>query len=334
MSRENEPFVVVHVGAGKHATSKLPKYSHLCHKACDFAMERLLEHGGVRRAAVETCKLLEDSHLTNAGTGSQLNANGHVECDASIIDSVSMVGSSVAAVSGVLNPIEVAEKLGNSAIDGEKDKWGRSRPLFLRGKGAEMYAEKTGCRCVDPKEMITPEAEQLFLQWGKMMQEEEINDTVGVICGNDTMVVAVSSSGGVALKEPGRVGPAALIGAGTAIKKTDSKLVACCATGFGEDIITMNLASLVCDNLIIGDDDHSTITKVFKSMSTDHHLQSTPPCVGAVSVSIEDDCRVLTYAHTTDSMILAYRSASSKTIVVKSGDGGKPGSLFTGGSAL
>ena len=44
--------------------------------------------------------LLQDSHITNAGTGSNLTEDGIVECDASIMDSRTNAYGAVGAAPG------------------------------------------------------------------------------------------------------------------------------------------------------------------------------------------------------------------------------------------
>lgn len=71
-------------------------------------------------------------------------------------------------------------------------------------------------------------------------------DTVGIIVIDDAGVMAVgSSSGGISLKQEGRVGSAAIYGAGLIIINQDNCTVGVTCSGQGEQIIHAQLATRI-----------------------------------------------------------------------------------------
>lgn len=82
-------FVGIHIGAGYHDPKRETEYKELIFAACmkaQQALEHYKENAAIR-AVEEAISFLEDSPLTNAGRGSCLSIDGHVECDASIMES-------------------------------------------------------------------------------------------------------------------------------------------------------------------------------------------------------------------------------------------------------
>ncbi|KAL8716878.1 MAG: hypothetical protein Q9225_005825 [Loekoesia sp. 1 TL-2023] len=87
---------------------------------------------------------------------------------------------------------------------------------------------------------------------------DDITDTVGAIAvdclGN---IAAGSSSGGIGMKHRGRIGPAALVGVGTAVvpvdaEDTDKTSVATVTSGTGEHMATTMAASVCANRLYTG----------------------------------------------------------------------------------
>uniref|UniRef100_A0A8C5MK28 Taspase 1 n=1 Tax=Leptobrachium leishanense TaxID=445787 RepID=A0A8C5MK28_9ANUR len=230
-------FVLVHAGAGYHSESKAKEYKHVCKRACKKAIEKLqagdLATDAVTAALVE----LEDSPFTNAGMGSNLNLLGEIECDASIMDGKSLSFGAVGSLSGIKNPVLAANKL---LCEGQKGKLsaGRIPPCFLVGEGALKWAVDHGIPTCPQDIMATKlslaafkrnkrklelaeKVETDFMQLKKRRQSSEKEndsgplDTVGaIVVDQDGNVAAAVSSGGLAMKHPGRVGQAALYGCG------------------------------------------------------------------------------------------------------------------------
>jgi taspase (threonine aspartase 1) len=92
-------------------------------------------------------------------------------------------------------------------------------------------------------------------------------DTIGVVCVDKTGdVVASCSSGGLALKHPGRVGQAGSYGAGVWAEKTDTDSSYCCCTsGCGEHLVRTTLAREVVDHVRSSDCPTSALHQVMKN---------------------------------------------------------------------
>ncbi|KAK1376991.1 putative threonine aspartase [Heracleum sosnowskyi] len=94
-------FVAVHVGAGYHAPSSEKALRLAMNRACLAAASVLQkESNGCFDAVVAAIQTLEDDPSTNAGRGSNLTEDGHVECDASIMDGYSGAFGAVGSVPG------------------------------------------------------------------------------------------------------------------------------------------------------------------------------------------------------------------------------------------
>jgi beta-aspartyl-peptidase (threonine type) len=229
------------------------------------AGSQILRDGGTAlEAVVATVVALEDHPLFNAGYGSLLNSEGHVEMDASVmvaeplprsaarkgkapakrarhLDHVehhidladyTVTAGAVAAVSRVRNPVVLAQAVME-----------HSPHIMMAAAGAESFARKVGIRLVRPEEMISERARE---RWRLRRQQAAIADagaaaraaighgTVGAVAIDARgAIAAATSTGGVPGKLFGRVGDSAVIGAGTFAHPFG----AASATGQGEAII-------------------------------------------------------------------------------------------------
>lgn len=189
---------------------------------------RLLEKKEGAGDAVETLiKTVEDyPYYKSVGFGGLPNAEGILEMDAAFMDGDTFEIGAVAGITDVKNPISVARKL-------SKDKFNS----FRVGEGATKYSMLAG---FERKSMLTERAHKLWEKRLKEIQENNLNpydghDTVGAVTLDQkgTMTAGTSSSG-LFMKKPGRVGDSPLSGSGFYV---DSEIGGAAATGLGEDLM-------------------------------------------------------------------------------------------------
>uniref|UniRef100_A0A8D0SNI6 Threonine aspartase 1 n=1 Tax=Sus scrofa TaxID=9823 RepID=A0A8D0SNI6_PIG len=299
-------FVLVHAGAGYHSESKAKEYKHVCKRACQKAIEKL-QAGALATDAVTAALVeLEDSPFTNAGMGSNLNLLGEIECDASIMDGKSLNFGAVGALSGIKNPVSVANRL---LCEGQKGKLsaGRIPPCFLVGEGAYRWAVDHGIPSCPPNIMTTrfslaafkrnkrklelaERVETDFIQLKKRRQSSEKEndtgtlDTVGaVVVDHEGNVAAAVSSGGLALKHPGRVGQAALYGCGCWAENTGAHNPYSTAVSTSVEFLWSHTTESMCVGYMSAQDGKAKT-----------HISRLPPgAVAGQSVAIEGGvCRL------------------------------------------
>lgn len=220
---------------------------------------------------VAVIKCLEDEVLTNAGYGSNLSISGQVECDASIMDGTDLMFGAVGAIQSVKNPIEASYLVLNNQREAPMP-LGLIAPNFLVGEGASRWAISKGCQ---QSSLISDKALQVYEKYKAKLdnyyQENELShlplkrarfDTVGaVVIDLQARVASGVSSGGLILKQDGRVGQSAIIGAGCWAQEN----VAISTSGIGEYLVRTSLAR-ECAKVLLVDKECllSAVNKVFQ----------------------------------------------------------------------
>jgi len=160
---------------------------------------RFLQNGADSTLAVEIAiKYLEDKEITNAGFGSNLNINGVVEGDATIVDHLgrsgacgavpgeettqSRDGANVTANNmskGIGNPISLANLIREASI--KPLSLCRVSPNILVGIGARKFAEEHGMPSVMNELLVSRNAKYRFEQWYRDLVDAEakINTALG-----------------------------------------------------------------------------------------------------------------------------------------------------------
>lgn len=190
----------------------------------------LLADGGSALDAVTLCVgLLEDDPLFNAGRGSVLTADGHVEMDAAIMDGRNLAAGAVAGVRRIRNPVRAARAVME-----------RSGHVFLVGEGAEAFAAAAGCDMAPADYFLTSAR---CAEHARSQTAAAKLGTVGAVARDAAGdLAAATSTGGVPGKRYGRVGDSPVIGAGVF---ADNASCAVSCTGVGEDFLRMSIARTV-----------------------------------------------------------------------------------------
>ncbi|MFW9974449.1 MAG: isoaspartyl peptidase/L-asparaginase family protein [Candidatus Thorarchaeota archaeon] len=216
------PLVIVHGGAGSWKDERIPIGIEYVEKAAKVGFN-VLNIGGSAVDAAEACTLfMESSGNLNAGKGARPNLDGIQELDAMIIDGKNLQFGSVAAVSGIQNPISLARYIM------EKTDFN-----FFAGQNAKKLYDK-----------MIAEGYRQEVQSGVIESPnlETIGDTVGcIVVDIEGNIAATSSTGGIPEKLPGRVGDSPVMGAGAYA----NDVCGASATGWGEHIMRVVLSRMV-----------------------------------------------------------------------------------------
>ena len=232
--------VLVHGGAGDVPDEALAGHIDGCHTAATRAAAVLRDGGTALDAAGHAVEALEDDPRFNAGTGACLNAEGHLELDAAIMEGESLRAGAVCALPSFQHPIAIAR----AALDvGEH--------VLYAGAGAERFALAHGFTRAAEAEMITEASRDRLARLRKgLVDSNWAGGTVGAVVRDvHGTVVAATSTGGKVGKAPGRVGDAPILGAGT---YADNAAGACSNTGDGESFLRVCLAKTAIEWLRSG----------------------------------------------------------------------------------
>jgi beta-aspartyl-peptidase (threonine type) len=240
--------LVVHGGAGTWKGTRRRRGHRGVRRAASIGADTL-RNGGTALDAIEACIVaMEDDPTFNAGYGSALNLLGRAEMDASIMDGRTLEAGAVALVTRVRNPIRLArlvmEKTDHVLVASSGAE--RLARLFrLESHNPITHSAKKSWRLLRAqlaRGQVTylPKAYELAREFPEIMSA----GTVGAVARDgDGNIAAGTSTGGLALRLPGRVGDTPLIGSGTYADESGG----CSVTGIGEGAIRLTLAKSACD---------------------------------------------------------------------------------------
>jgi beta-aspartyl-peptidase (threonine type) len=217
--------IAVHSGAGSYAREQITHEREVEIK--DGILEALkagyevLKRGGRHLEATEHAIIkLEDNPLFNAGKGAKINRDLEVELDASMMDGSTLKCGGVAAVKNIKNPIK-----------GAKLVMEQTEHVLIAGHAMDKLAKEAGLEMVDNSYFFTVERLQEYLKVRDQQLSPNKSGTVGAVAldshGN---LSAMTSTGGITYKLPGRVGDSPIIGAGN-YANNETCAISCTGTG-------------------------------------------------------------------------------------------------------
>jgi len=234
--------IAIHGGAGTLVKGMMTPEKEIAYKqALQKALDSgytILENEGTAVDAVEIAvKILEDSHLFNAGKGAVFTATETHEMDASIMDGKTLDAGAVSLITGIKNPVSLA-----------RDVMEKSEHVFLAGEGAMQFAKANGYKLEKPDYFYDELRHQQWLDIKdtdnfqldhtstKLSNQKDSKfGTVGAVaCDKNGNIAAATSTGGMTNKRYGRVGDSPMIGAGN---YANNKTCAVSCTGSGEFFI-------------------------------------------------------------------------------------------------
>jgi beta-aspartyl-peptidase (threonine type) len=253
-----EPAIIIHGGAGKLNEEKKEAAQKGILEAVKVGWKTLKhsEKNSALEAVENAVKVLEDDPSFNAGTGSVLALDGEVYMDASIMDGANLSAGAVCNIQRVRYPITLAKKIHTE-----------TNHVLICGNTGEKLAELLGLEMID-KDLITQQRQK---QWkeglAKLLDKANVDykylpknrallskfpqlhppsgGTVGAVARDTQGNIAVATStGGMFLKLPGRVGDTAVIGAGTYAWNEAGGVS---ATGYGEVGVELAISKSVVD---------------------------------------------------------------------------------------
>eukprot|EP00770_Monocercomonoides_exilis_P000555 MONOS_551.1-p1 / transcript=MONOS_551.1 / gene=MONOS_551 / organism=Monocercomonoides_exilis_PA203 / gene_product=unspecified product / transcript_product=unspecified product / location=Mono_scaffold00009:7001-9022(+) / protein_length=557 / sequence_SO=supercontig / SO=protein_coding / is_pseudo=false len=252
--KNSKPYILaLHIGASNSNAPLAKKKRDLISNALDVGKQALFSSSsGIVNAGCGSNLTVEGSVECEASLMySQISLS--TDKNSSVQFSNLPGFGSVGALSGVTHPIEVAHKIAQTEKSFYSE-IGLVAPQMLVGEGAKKYAASHGLEVVDDVRLISPRSKELFQKFSilkektnaKIKEDETMKgssdsnrgirrynfedtdqlkqvdavknesfDTVGAICIDwNGKVCAGASTGGILLRDCGRIGDVATFGAG------------------------------------------------------------------------------------------------------------------------
>jgi len=308
LNKGQKPTIVVHGGAGTWQPERSQPGIEGVKRAAQTGFCILKRGDTAVDAVMEAVAVMEDDGAFNAGYGSSLNLEKTAEMEASIMDGRTLQAGAAGLLRDIKNPVRLARIVMENTDH-----------VFIVGEGAEKLAKLYRLERRNP---ITELRLKYYEQQRKALHEERFElpklgalikehpelfhlETVGAVAiDKNGNVAAATSTGGIPLKIPGRIGDSPLIGCGT---YADDQAGACSATGIGEIAIRLVLAKTVCNHMEGGKVAQEAAEMAIRLVNT-----RMPPLYNSMGVIAIDVHGRIGAAHNSPNMCWAYITPEMK----------------------
>ncbi len=301
--KTQRPVIIVHGGAGEWRPERRNPGVDGVRKAAELGFDFLKSDGSALDAVESGVMSMEDNEAFNAGLGSSLALNKCIEMEASIMDGKTLSAGATGLLKDVRYPVRLARVVMENTDH-----------HFIVGQSAEKLAE------IFNLERRNPTTELKEKYWRKLkntLSQEGLNylprlsrllksqpdlfdlGTVGAVAvDKEGNVAAATSTGGISLKLPGRIGDSPLIGCGN---YADNESGACSATGIGEIAIKLVLAKSTCDSMCSGQTPQGAAESSIREVN--RRIRSIANQMGLIAVNSKGEIGA---AHNSRHMCWAY----------------------------
>ena len=325
--RISAPVVIVHGGAGTYLQTtteaqRIERGERLIH-AAQVGMEAL-GAGGAREAVLAAVGAMEDDPRFNAGWGSRLQSDGVIRMSAALMSGPALRSSAVYNVQGCRNPSQLAAVLqgrGDRNLDGEgarllMDELGiavedlRTPQNIARWEalvaGADHVDRDSAIGDADDGAVRAAKEANIVVPEDLLPPKEDRYGTVGALALDlEGALWACTSTGGRGHEAVGRVSDTP-----TPAGNYASGEVAISATGFGEQILDLNVAGRIATRVTDGLSLENSLRRTFDEVLLHKGL------LGVIALTREG---VVGYAHSTEACGVAWVDADGRQHVDQHG---------------
>jgi L-asparaginase len=315
------PAIVIHGGAGAYV--KTTTVEQRRHRGATLAAIAKTAHArfigqGAKHAVLAAIEALEDDSQFNAGYGSRLQRDGVARLSCSLMDGARSRLSAVYNAEDCRHPSALANALQDKA---DRNLDGRGARSLMRDlamplcdvrspESIERWRKLIVTGDVADREGAIGSAGEAELDKARAAQipvpteleNEDRHGTVGAVaCDAAGSIWACTSTGGRGHEAVGRISDSP-----TPAGNYACPLVALSATGFGEQILDLNLAGRIATRMLDGLSLESALRRTFDEVAAAGGL------LGVIAIAANGDAG---YAHTTEACGVAWLDAAGNAHV-------------------